>query len=388
MNDRRPPPSSVGVLSDEQESVLACMEAGLGEDATSESTGLPPERVAAVVRDLIDLRVIAEERGALVSPSSEDGELAEPGSTLELEEAEDADDAPDFEDAEGELPEGIEPWSGEEMPQGTTSGHDQLAPAQAVDPGSISSLPPRRSRPPTSRPPPVDEVNFRRIYETRFSELTLGEREDVALHVHGNELFALCLDPAPQVIAALLENAHFGLDHARLVALHHKTPQGLEILARRAQLVRDNHVQRRMLQNLQTPEAVLDRILRYKRLIDVYRLSIDRDLPERNRLRVRARLRPRFMNSEPEERAALVIKTEGRCLLGLGGCSFDGRTTQILCNHSYTSTLFIQNLARFAGTPPVLLAKLLRSGPAQRQPQLRALLLRHANVSGEWKRKG
>lgn len=381
MTDRHLTRGSAGLLSEEQESVLACVEAGLGEDATSESTGLPPERVAAVVRDLIDLRVIAEERREL----SASRELVPSGSTLELEES---DDTFGFEAGE-ELPEGIEPWTGESMPEGTTSSHDLHAPSQAaLDPGSVSSMPPRRSRPPTSRPPPRDEVNYRRIYETRFSELTEGEREDVAMHVAGSELFALCLDPTPRVIAALLDNSHFGLDHARVVALHHKTPQGLEILARRAQLVRDSHVQRRLLQNLQTPEAVLERILRYKRLIDVYRLSIDRDLPERNRMRVRARLRPCFMNSEPEERAALIIKTEGRCLLGLSGCTFDGRTTQILCGHSYTSALFIQNLARFPGTPPVLLAKLLRSGPAQRQPQLRALILRHGNVGSEWKRKG
>jgi hypothetical protein len=380
MTDRRPSRGFTGILSEEQESVLACTQAGLGEDATSESTGLPPERVAAVVRDLVDLHLIEDGRSELLPPSSRG--LAEPGSTLELEESE-----PD-ESADSELPEGIEPWSGEVMPEGTTSSHDLHAMSSGLDPGSISSLPPRRSRPPTSRPPPMDEVNFRRIYETRFSELTLGEREEGALHVNGSELFALCLDPAPQVIAAVLDNSHFGLDHARLIALHHKTPQGLEILARRAQLVRDNHVQRRLLQNLQTPETVLERIMRYKRLIDVYRLSIDRDLPERNRMRVKSRLRPCFMSSEPEERAALIIKTEGRCLLGLSGCTFDGRTTQILCSYSYTSSLFIQNLARFPGTPPVLLAKLLRSGPAMRQPQLRALLLRHANVSGEWKRKG
>lgn len=382
MSDRGPIRGSAGILSEEQESVLACKEAGLGADATSESTGLPPERVAAVLRDLVDLRLIEGDRSELMPPSS--GRLAEPGSTLELEDSDD-----DFAvEEEGALPEGIQPWSGEAMPEGSTSSHDLHAPSSAHDPGSLSSLPPRRSRPPTSRPPPMDEVNFRRIYETRFSELTVGEREDVAMHVAGSELFALCLDPSPQVIAGLLDNSHFGLDHARLIALHHKTPQGLEILARRAQLVRDNHVQRRLLQNLQTPETVLERILRYKRLIDVYRLSIDRDLPERNRMRVKSRLRPCFMNSEPEERAALIIKTEGRCLLGLSGCTFDGRTTQILCNYSYTSSLFIQNLARFPGTPPVLLAKLLRSGPALRQPQLRALLLRHANVSSEWKRKG
>jgi hypothetical protein len=96
---------------------------------------------------------------------------------------------------------------------------------------------------------------------------------------------------------------------------------------------------------------------------------------------VRARLRPSFANADAEERAALIIKTEGRCLVGLSGCTFDARTTQLLCNQSFLSTLFIQNLARFPATPPVLIAKLLRSPTVQRQPQLRALLLRHGNAS-------
>lgn len=333
-------------LSDEQALVLACLEAGLGEADTCESTGLDAERLAAVVHELEDLHVLGTQEAPEAAASN---------------------------DAE-ELPSGIEPWGGEAMPEGTASSHDLHAPAAQRDPGSVSSVPPRRSK-----PPPVDEVNFRRVYETRFRELEIGERQDVALHVAGAELFALCLDPAPEVISALLDNSHFGLDHARVVALHHKNPVGLEILARRAQLLRDHHVQRRLLQNLQTPEPVLDRVLRFKRLIDVYRLSIDRELPERNRLKVRARLRPCFTTAEPEERAALIIKTEARCLVGLSGCTFDARTTQILCNQSFFSTLFIQNLARFPATPPALLAKLLRSPAVHRQPQLRNLLLRHAN---------
>lgn len=352
-------------LSEEQLSVLTCLEAGLGQHETSASTGLGAERVAAVLEALIDLRVVQEapdRSRAVLLTASEPSELAEPA----------------------ELPAGIEPWTGDDMPEGTASSHDLHAPSDAAhDPGSVSSFPPMRSRPPAS-----DEINYRRVYELRFRDLEVGEREDVALHVAGNELFALCLDPSPRVIAALLDNTHFGLDHARVVALHHKNAQGIEILARRAQLVRDLHVQRRLLQNLQTPESVLERILRVKRLIDIYRLSIDREMPEQNRLRVRTRLRPSFTNAEPEDRAALIIKTEGRCLVNLTGCTFDARTTQILCNQSFLSTLFIQNLARFPATPPALLAKLLRSPTVQRQPQLRALVLRHGNASSEWKRRG
>jgi hypothetical protein len=342
-------------LSDEQALVLACLEAGLGETDTCESTGLDAERLAVVVHDLKELHAFDPAR----EPSSVANEAAS---------------------NDDELPSGIEPWTGDAMPEGTASSHDLHAPASERDPGSNSSLPPRRSK------PPVDEINFRRVYETRFRTLELGERKDGALHVSGAELFALCFDPAPEVIAALLDNPHFGLDHARVVALHHKTPAGLELLARRAQLLRDQHVQRRLLQNMQTPENVLDRVLRCKRLLDVYRLSIDRDLPERNRMKVRSRLRPCFANAEPDERATLIIRTEGRCLVGLSGCTFDARTTQILCHQSFLSPLFIQNLARFSATPPVLIQKLLRSPTVQRQPQLRSLLLRHANSGGEGKR--
>jgi hypothetical protein len=376
-------------LSAEQASILACVQAGLGEADMCESTGLDAGRVADVVQRLQDLHVLERVEG-------------EPGSGPRAFSENDGD----------ELPLGIEPWSGDAMPEGTASNHDELGdpdfdrdpdglsslppPAlsslqpgfsslppgfSSLPPGSHSSFPPRRSRPPA-----VEEVNYRRVYETRFRPLEVGERTDAAPHVHGSELFALCLDPAPEVIAALIDNAHFGLDHARVVALHHKSPAGLEILARRAQLLRDAHVQRRLLQNLQTPENVLDRVLRLKRLLDIYRLSLDRDLPERNRTRVRSRLRPRFSTAEPEERAALIIKSEGRCLLGLAGCTIDGRTAQLLCQQTSLSTLFIQNLARFPAMPAVVIIKLLRSPAVQRQPQLRNLLLRHPNAPSDAKR--
>ncbi len=355
-------------LSAEQALVLACLEAGLNDADTCESTGLDAQRLDEVVRDLRQLQVLhppPEPEAAYEAPA-----LAEP-----------------LVANDSELPEGIEPWSGEPLPEGTASSHDlsapaaQHAPAEERAPGSTSSAPPH------SKPPALDELNYRRIYETRFRDLPAGLRQDAALHCSGGpELYALCLDPAPEVIAALLDNTHFGLDHARVVALHHKTPAGLELLARRAQLLRDQHVQRRLMQNMQTPDNVLERVLRTRRLIDIYRLSIDRDLPERNRGKVRARLRPCFAHAEPDERAALIIKTEGRCLVGLSGCTFDGRTTQILCNQTIVSTLFIQNLARFPATPPALIHKLQRSPMVQRQPQLRMLLARHPNASGEGRR--
>jgi hypothetical protein len=300
-----------------------------------------------------------------------------------------------------DLPLGVEPWNGDEMPAGTASGHERLAPASGEldlgastppegEPDSVlPNLPP--SVAPESEPEPLgeaDALNYRHVYETRFRALELGQREEAARRADDGELYALCLDPAPQIVSALLENPRFGLGHARNLAQHHPTDRGLEILARRAQLLRDSHVQRRLLQNAQAPDVVLERVLRQKRLIEVYRLSVDRDLPERNRVRVRSRLRPIFTRAEPEDRVALIMKTEGRCLANLSGCTFDSRTTQMLCNQTIASTLFIQNLARFPATPPMLIAKLLRSPPVLRQPQLRALLMKHPNAGGEAKRRG
>ena len=94
----------------------------------------------------------------------------------------------------------------------------------------------------------------------------MGLREEAARYASGSILFALCLDPAPTVVAALLDNPRFGLEHARSVAQHHPTDRGIEILARRAQLLRDSQVQRRVLANNQTPDVVIDRVLRYKRV--------------------------------------------------------------------------------------------------------------------------
>ena len=298
---------------------------------------------------------------------------ADPGSTLELE--------PDTEEADFDaLPFGVEPWSGEAMPEGTASNPDADAPAPGASAPSEA--------PAESAPRADDELNYRRLYETRFRDLELGQREVSARTATGSELFALCLDPSPQIIAALLHNPQFGLAHARQAARHHHSERGLEILARSAQLLHDSQVQRRLLQNAQAPDVVIERVLRQKRLLEVYRSSIDRDLPERNRVRVRARLRPYFTRAEPDDRAALIIKTEGRCLAQLAGCTFDAKTTQILCNFTALTTPFVQNLARFAATPPILIAKLLRSPMVQRQPPLRMLLLRHPNAGSEAKRKG
>jgi hypothetical protein len=283
-------------------------------------------------------------------------------------------------DADAELPDGVMPWSGEEMPVGSAR---TLPPPEKED-----TVPPDSGAEEPEDPGTTAEgtASHRRLYESEFGAATVDERVARARTARGDTVGALCLDPEPQVIAALLENPEFGLGHARLVALHHRNARGLEIVARRLDWLRDAQVARHLLKNPQLPESSLARLITGKRLRDLHKLCVDRDLPELTRTRLRAQLRKNFTVAAPEERVDLVMRTEGRALPLLVGCTFDGRSSQMLASQTFASSLLVQNLARFAATPPAVLAKLLQQPMVRRQPQLRALLLRHPNVPSEAKR--
>jgi len=229
--------------------------------------------------------------------------------------------------------------------------------------------------------------NHRAIYERELRPLPRDARVALAVRGAGAELLALCFDPEPQVVAAVLANATSGLDHARLVAAHHKNPVGLEMLVQRAELARDPQVQRMLLRNDQLPDALLKRLLAGKPLTAIYKVALDRDVPERTRVQSRPLFRQRFAGGGSEEKAGLIMQTEGRVLTLLVGETLDARTTAILCGRSTASTALIQNLARFPACPPALLAHLARLPSVRRQPQLRQLLLQHPNMPGEVKRR-
>jgi hypothetical protein len=69
------------------------------------------------------------------------------------------------------------------------------------------------------------------------------------------------------------------------------------------------------------------------------------------------------------------------------GCTFDAKTTQILCGRPYNSAIFIQNLAKFAATPPALLAHLMKQPFVRKSAPLKKLLLQHPNLPGDVKRR-
>jgi hypothetical protein len=233
----------------------------------------------------------------------------------------------------------------------------------------------------------LKEQDYRKLYEAEFHPLPVDARVGLAKTAHGPNLLALCLDGDSRVIAAILENPSTGLAHVRLIAFHHRTGVGLEMVTRRQEFLRDLLVERRLLRNPMAGDTVLGRVMASKRLFQTYKIAIDRDVPELTRSKSRGYLRKKYQSAPSEERADLVLRTEGRCLIYMTGCAFDAKMTQILCGKPYNSVLFIQNLAKFSATPPGLLAHLMKQPFVRKHAPLKKLLLQHPNMPGEVKRQ-
>jgi hypothetical protein len=228
-------------------------------------------------------------------------------------------------------------------------------------------------------------ATHRELFERRLHSLEPDARVALAATANEPELSALCFDPVPDVVTRVLENPHAGLVHARLVAAWHPNPVGLEALGRRGDLVRDGEVQRLLLRNNQTPTHLVRQLLSPRRLHDVYNVAQSHEVAERHRGTAREVLRTRFATASPEERVELILTTEGRVLASLSGLSLDGKAAALLCARTLSSTLLLENLARWPATPPNLVAHLLQQPLVRRMPNLQAALKRHPNCPGHAK---
>jgi len=245
-----------------------------------------------------------------------------------------------------------------------------------------------------AEPEPADDVpevalgNFRQLFETRLHPQPEDQRAARARAAEDPELSALCFDPVPAVIKAVLENPRAGLAHARLIARNHRNPVGLEALCARAAFAADTGVRRWLVRNPQLPAGLFRRLWSARRLLELHKVTNDRDVPESTRRSAREVLRQRFTTGPSEEKVELILNTEGRALGALLGLSVDGKTTSLLCGRTYRSPLLIQNLARWSAAPPALVAHLLKQEAVRRQPQLRMMLTRHPNAPADVKRGG
>ncbi|NBC38389.1 hypothetical protein D7Y15_31760 [Corallococcus sp. AB030] len=234
--------------------------------------------------------------------------------------------------------------------------------------------------------PETVQGDYRKLFETRLHALPEDQRVALAHGAEDPELSALCFDPVPAVIKAVLENSRVGLAHARLIARHHRNPVGLEALVARAAFAADTGVRRFLVRNPQLPAALFRRLWAMRRLMEHHKLTVDRDVPEQTRRTARELLRQRFSTGPSEEKVELILNTEGRALGALVGMPVDGKTTSLLCGRTYRSPMLVQNIARWSAAPPALIAHLLKQELVRRQPQLRMMLARHPNAPADAKR--
>ncbi|WP_257451350.1 hypothetical protein [Archangium lipolyticum] len=342
MNDWTPKPiPSAAVaklpLSPEEGFVLSRLDGATPVKHLTALTGLPPERIQAILTRLV------EHGAVLPAPTS-----APPPSTGARAAAPPEEDTP----AEAEEPLAAE----EEAPE------DATVEAAAG--------------------------NWRQIFERQLHPLPEDERARRARGAEDPELSAFCFDPVPAVIKSVLENTRVGLGHARLIARHHHNPVGLEALCGRAAFVADTGVRRWLVRNPQLPAGLYRRLWSGRRLLEQYKVAMDRDVPEGTRRTAREVMRTRFNTAPAEERVELILNTEGRVLASLVGLAVDGKTAALLCGRTYRSPMLIQNIARWSAAPPALIAHLLKQEAVRRQPQLRMLLQRHPNAPADARRGG
>jgi hypothetical protein len=338
--------------NEEQELILCCLDGEHTINEIADLAGLQPEQVHQVVTGFA-------ERGMLDIPDQPT-----------------TGEAPRVNTAEHEIV-----AEEQSSPDAAASAGADAEDDKATDPNDASSVAARRE---ASR----QAANYRNIFETELRPLSREQRAAMASTAEGGILGALCLDPYPKVIRAVLENPQTGLQHARLVARYHKSWVGLGVLGQRSQFFQDREVQRVLMRNANAPEALLNRMMRGKNLNALFKLNMSRELAPRAKRNARLMLRRKFQQGFAEECAGLICSTEGRVLVLLRGIPLDDPTTILLCRRTQFPRLLVMSLARFPGSPMKLIIHLSKQPLVKRSKELKRLLLQHPNCPTYIKRKG
>ncbi|WP_171448962.1 hypothetical protein [Corallococcus carmarthensis] len=342
-------------LNAEEGFVLSRLDGHTREKDLPALTGFPPEKLRDILARLVSQGALLPGTEAAGAVNTVRQPVSPPAVTRAEEPRAPSVDASD-----------LEPLPEAEASDGSNGSDDEAGPADDVPEAVLG--------------------DYRKLFETRLHALPEDQRVALAHGAEDPELSALCFDPVPAVIKAVLENSRVGLAHARLIARHHRNPVGLEALVARAAFASDTGVRRFLVRNPQLPVALFRRLWAMRRLMEHHKLTVDRDVPEQTRRTARELLRQRFSTGPSEEKVELILNTEGRALGALVGMPVDGKTTSLLCGRTYRSPMLVQNIARWSAAPPALIAHLLKQELVRRQPQLRMMLARHPNAPADAKR--
>jgi hypothetical protein len=350
-------------LTSEEGFVLSRLDGYTAASHLPALTGLPPERLQAILARLVSQGAVQP------APTAEAPAPRAPAPAAKARPAPAADPEPS------------------ELPLLETLPEEALVLEASADTSEEGE--PEASEPDADEPEdePAEALgNYRQLFETRLHPLTEDERKARARGAEDPELSAFCFDPVPAVIKAVLENPRSGLAHARLIVRHHRNPVGLEAVCAKAAFAADGGVRRWLVRNPQLPGGLFRRLWGSRRLLELHKITVDRDIPEGARRTAREVLRQRFATGPSEEKVELILNTEGRSLVALTGLPVDGKTAALLCGRTYRSPLLIQNIARWSAAPPALIAHLLKQEAVRRQPQLKMLLQRHPNAPADARR--
>jgi hypothetical protein len=384
--------------------VLAEVDGNTPIDAISERTGMAVEDVLVAMGDLVrrgtlDATEAPREVVQLAHMHARPPSIAPAPSTpldqSETDEHDGVDDAHQFEDDVEALPEleivGVPTDDDlDHLPELEVVGSEDDDFAELPDLEDFGAGDDEHDPDAALVPPSAEQAaavgSYRQVFETTLRPLPVEVRVEWAQTGSGDVLFALCMDPMPGVIQAVLENPHANLEHARLIAEHHRHPIGLDALGKRSEYIRDSTVRRFLLRNQQASERLLMKMLGGLPLTQVFRANVGHELTDRARRAGRMALRRKFDQAQADEKVALIVQTEGRCLANLVGLTFDQKTVALLCRRTYPSSMLIQSLARFPATPPTLIVHLLRQQGVLRNAHVKKRLQQHPNCPKYLKR--
>jgi len=368
-------------LTAEEGFVLSRLDTPLTRDEVVEQTGLPVERIDNIMALLEDKQLAVSDEPPLrlaaetIPDLDPDGELA----------------AEDDETPVAGLP--IYAGPVESVASAEAAARFDTPPEPPFDPRADPPSDPSPPAPPESRPnipleldPNVLDPSFKQIYDRDLSRVPFETRIALSGTATGMTLLALCHDPEPAVVSAILMNPDCVPSHARIIALNHTNPLGLEQIARRGDLLADPQIEWLLLRNPMLPEELARYLLAPKQLIEMFELWADEVVADAARAIARDAIRTKFNEAPPNERADLITRTEGNALSVLVGLTLDGRTVTILCSRQYTSPVFVRNIIKFTACPGALLGYLWKQSLVRRNPQLRNMLLQHPNLPAELKR--
>lgn len=230
-------------------------------------------------------------------------------------------------------------------------------------------------------------VNYRLVYYERCRSMSFETRLQLAQNSQGGEvLLALCFDPSTVIVTAIINNPHFTVTHAQLIARHHQTVQGLLALTKKTALMYDEGVRSALLKNPLSSQAVVAKVLAGYNLFALAGTISGHETTARVVDHSREVFQRKMQSSDPAEVVHFIVASGGRSLKELGGATLPQEVINRLCALPQYSEDLVHNLIAFPALPARLIECLLIRPAAKFNKGLKLRLKAHKNCPSELKK--